>query len=248
MSFFDPPVPKYDPQKGPMQSAAEYLRPKLSEWNEGDEWLLTPALQLEPSKGWGGLDELGVICGNGQRALASYSISKDIITHSFSNKFSVQLLVCTTKEAFSYFADQHRAIVYYGNEEIGFITPRFSIVNTQGLKVVQLYPQSRYIVDNFNAPILPVDFVNGIAPTSFQLYTGLSGWFNVPPPNILFPVYGQLPFVRAMALQKGQHLPSSQERMWILAAYFFLRLGAYSRVAFPPEQVDGFWDVINNLA
>lgn len=216
MSWFDQFKRKYDPSKNPLAAAIEHFHPQLSEWQAHDEWRLSMSVFRESSFGWGGLDQLGMFLTKDQRTIASFASSGT----SNLGEIRFEMLVSTRKESFSYVnSDNSNLLVYYGNTLIGRINDSFQVFNTQNqmimhLDTVQMAKSSGQI---FGLPF------NAIGPAPFRFYTGLCGWFNIPPRKKLMNSYGVL--VEGQAMSVIGRTPEPYERMWMLAVYFLLRLG-----------------------
>ena len=236
-NFLDQFKTKYDISKSPFVAAAEHFHPQLSEWQDGDEWRLSMAAAYEGNMGWGDLDSLGLLFSKDNRALASFARSSS----SSMGDQQFEMLVSTRRESFSYtLKDNTKVLIYYGNTPIGYLNENFTAFNMQNQLILQLdtMQMGKSSSSLFGSPY------NSIGPAPFRFYTGLTGWFNIPPRKKMMSNSSVLIEGQAMAVA-GNRMPEPYERMWMLAVYFFLRQGKFSYEQFVTTASEDFWDWVD---
>lgn len=235
--FLDQFKTKYDTSKSPFVAAAEHFHPQLSEWQEHDEWRLSMLAAYEGNIGWGDLDTLGMLFTKDKRPLASFARSSS----SSMGDYQFEMLVSTRKESFSYSLKNNTSVlVYYGNTPIGYINENFTAFNLQNQLILQL--DTMQMAKSTSALFGPP--YNSIGPAPFRFYTGLAGWFNIPPQKKMIRSREVLIEGQAMSVS-GNRLPEPYERMWMLAMYFMLRLGNFSNEQLVTTASDDFWDWVD---
>lgn len=158
-------------------------------------------------------------------------------------EISFEMLVSTRNESFSYVLyDNSTALVYYGTTFIGRITDHFSVFNPDNQLIMQL--DTAQLMKS-GGSLFGYPF-NAIGPAPFRFYTGLCGWFNIPPRKKMMSSREVLIEGQAMSVS-GNRLPEPYERMWMLAVFFMLRLGIFSDEQFVTTASEDFWDFIDDL-
>lgn len=202
---------KYDPSKSPLLSAIEFLNAKQNPWQDGDEWSLSLLTVKESNIGWGSVDSLGTLTTLDGRPVLAYACSE----HSNYSGYDCSMLVSSSRESFSYFTKgAGRTSVFHGNRFLGTIDENFQCFSERN----ELIGFHKTYSGNFTQRR------NAIGTSSFHFHTGMTGWYNVPPTAVRSPNWENLGNCRALAV-KGNRLPDAYERSWLMAFWFFLRLG-----------------------